>query len=90
MKLKFAIHLDPRPRFISLVCGYMLFALYVSFLFCTGAFYFTLGNMSPKYRSKLSCIFLLGLVKSKFVSEYGMDAVLKPIIDDVKRLVSVT
>jgi len=53
----------------------------------TGSFYFTLGNLSPKYRSKLTSIYLLALVKSKFISDYGMDAALKPFIDDMKKLV---
>lgn len=57
------------------------------FLFNAGSFYFTLGNLSPKYRSKLSSIYLVALVKSKFISIYGMDAVLKPFIDDIKKLV---
>lgn len=55
--------------------------------YITGTFYFILGNISPKYRSRLTAIQLLGLVKSSFISSYGIDAVLKPIIDDVKKLV---
>ncbi|XP_065894098.1 uncharacterized protein [Dysidea avara] len=51
-----------------------------------GSFYFTLGNLSPKYRSKLTSIYLLALVKSTFISTYGMDAVLKPFINDMKKL----
>ena len=53
----------------------------------TGAFYFSLGNISPKYRSRVASIQLLGLVKSTYISEYGMDAVLKPIVEDIKKLV---
>ena len=53
----------------------------------TGAFYFTLGNLPPKYRSRLTSIHLLALVKSSFISEYGMDAVMKPFIQDLKKLV---
>jgi len=56
-------------------------------LFLTGAFYFTLGNLSPLYRSRLSSIQLVALVKASFISEYGMDAVLAPFINDVKKLV---
>lgn len=52
-----------------------------------GAFYFTLGNISPKYRSQLSAIQLVALVKSSFVSTYGMDEILKPFVNDVKKLV---
>ena len=53
----------------------------------TGSFYFTLGNLSTKYRSKLTSIYLLALVKSTFISDYGKDAALKPFIDDMKKLV---
>ena len=52
-----------------------------------GTFYFTLGNLPPKYRSQLSSIHLVALVKATFISSYGMDAVLRPIVDDVKKLV---
>jgi len=87
MRLRFVTHLDPRSRFIKLV-SHVLKYTYVKVNYLhTGAFYFTLGNLSPKYRSKLSSIYLLALVKSKFISEYGMDAVLKPILDDIKKLV---
>ncbi len=44
------------------------------------------GNLLPKYRSKLSSIYLVALVKSTFTSTYGMDAVLQPFID-FKKLV---
>ena len=55
--------------------------------FWIGAFYFTVGNLSLKYRSCLSSIQLVALVKSSFIAEYGMDAVLVPFVNDVKKLV---
>ena len=58
--------------------------MYVYFI---GAFYFTLGSISPKYRSQLSAIQLVALVKSSFISTYGMDEILKPFVKDVKKLV---
>ncbi|XP_065887419.1 uncharacterized protein [Dysidea avara] len=51
-----------------------------------GAFYFALGNISPKYRSRISSIQLVALVKSHYISCYGMDTVLKPIVEDIKKL----
>ena len=54
-----------------------------------GAFYFTIGNLSPKYRSQVSTIQLVALVKASFISKYGMDAVLKPFVDDLKKLVRI-
>ena len=50
-------------------------------------FYFNLGNIHPKHRSKLSSIQLLCIVKSNHVTQYGMDAILKPIVADIKELV---
>ena len=68
----------------------MYTSLSKNFLLCVliGAFYFTLGNLPPKYRSRLTSIHLLALVKSNFISEYGMDAVMKPFIEDLKKLVN--
>ena len=60
-----------------------------NFAMCLGIFYFTLRNVQPKYRSKLSTIRLVAIVKHKHLSVYGMDAVLRPVVDDMKKLVSV-
>jgi len=56
-----------------------------------GAFYFAVGNiiLSPKYRSQISAIHLVALVKSTYIGTYGMDSVLKPIVEDVKKLVRI-
>ena len=48
---------------------------------------FFIGNLPPKYRSKLSSIQLLAIVKTNCLSTYGMDAVLHPIVEDLKKLV---
>ena len=53
-----------------------------------GLFYFTLGNMRPKYRSKLTAIHVISIVHQKNISTYGIDAVIKPFVDDIKKLVS--
>jgi hypothetical protein len=49
-------------------------------------FYYTLGNLDPKFRSKRCAIRLLGIVNSKLVKKYGYNAILKPIICDIKKL----
>lgn len=54
-----------------------------------GAFYYTLGNMKPSLRSKLNSIQLLLLAKYSSVAEFGIDRMLEPIIDDIKKLESV-
>ena len=53
-----------------------------------GFFYFLLGNLSPKYRSALRAINLVAVVKKKLIKDYSMNAVLTPIVDDIKKLVS--
>jgi hypothetical protein len=55
---------------------------------CTvGFFYFLLGNLSPKYRSALRAINLVVVVK-KLIKDYSMNAVLTPIVNNIKKLVS--
>ena len=53
-----------------------------------GAFYI-LGNLKPSLRSKLNNIQLLPLAKYSSVSEYGIDQILEPIVEDIKKLESV-
>lgn len=38
--------------------------------------YYTLGHIDPKYRSKLSTIILLVIVKSSELSHFGVDVIL--------------
>ncbi|KAJ8032742.1 hypothetical protein HOLleu_22774 [Holothuria leucospilota] len=45
-----------------------------------------LGNIPPKYRSKLHFIQLVGLCPTEFTTEFGMTHVLAPLIDDIKVL----
>lgn len=54
---------------------------------CPGFFYFTLGNLEPKFRSTIVSIQLLGIVKKSVMDMYGIDAVLQPFMDDIKKLV---
>lgn len=58
--------------------------------FCTcvhiGAFYYTIGNLHPKYRQRIGNIHLLALVKSVYVKEFGMNRILDIILEDVKKL----
>jgi len=50
-------------------------------------FYFMLGNINPSMRSKLKGIQLLGICKSNLIKVYGINSILKPIVDDIKKLV---
>ena len=54
-----------------------------------GAFYYSLGNISPHFRSKIHNIQLLLLAKSTSVAEYGIDHIIKPIVEDIRKLESV-
>ena len=58
--------------------------------FVAGAFYYHLGNLSPSFRSKIHNIQLLLLAKASTVSEFGIDRMLEPIVDDIRKLESVT
>lgn len=49
-------------------------------------FYYSIGNLSPKLRSKRCAIRLLGIVNAKLVKKYGYDPIVKPVIDDIKKL----
>ena len=67
-------------------CSYVVMHVYI----CIGVFYFTMGNVNPKHRSKLKSIQLAALVKPTHLVKYGMNVVLRPIVDDLKKLVSCT
>ena len=54
-----------------------------------GAFYFLLGNLSPRFRSKISNIQLLLLAKHSTVVDHGIDRLLAPIVEDIRKLESV-
>ena len=51
-------------------------------------FYFTLGNFRHELHSKLDAIILLAVVKTAHLKKYGFDEVLKPLLDDMKKLAS--
>ena len=56
----------------------------------TGAFYYMLGNIRPELRSKISGIQLLLLVNYTSVAEFGIDRMLQPIVEDLRKLESVS
>ena len=49
-------------------------------------FYSTMENLSPKFWSKRYASRLLAIVKSNILKKYGYNAILKPIIYDIKKL----
>ena len=52
----------------------------------TSAFYFVLGKLPSKYRSKLSDIHLVLLTSALLVSKYGYGKILQPVLNDIKEL----
>lgn len=52
----------------------------------TGLFYYSLGNIQPKYRSVCHAIQLLAVVRTALIEKYGINEILKPFMEDLKRL----
>ena len=52
----------------------------------TGVFYYTLGNLDPKFRSSLKAIQLLCVVKYNHIKKYGITEVLAPIVRAIWQL----
>ena len=52
------------------------------------AFYYTVGNVGSKYCSQLKHIHLALLVRYVHVKKFGLDVILKPLLDDLKKLSS--
>ena len=48
-----------------------------------------IGNVAPMFRSKVRRIQLAAIAKSEHVKKYGMNAILEPIVADIKKLVCV-
>ena len=51
-----------------------------------GIVFFTLGNIAPKYRSQLKIINLTIVATVPVIEKHGLDAILKPFLDDVNTL----
>ena len=49
-------------------------------------FYYLLGNVRPKFRSQLKVIQLVAVVNSSVIENNGIDAILKPVVEDIKKL----
>ena len=48
-----------------------------------GFFYYTLGNLDPILRSSLKNIHLLCVAEYKVIKKYGIEEILKPILDSI-------
>lgn len=50
-------------------------------------FYYILGNIDPKYRSKFAAIRLLAIAKADDIDKCGVDFILKKNYEDLKLLI---
>ena len=66
---------------------YLLCEVIVSIII--GMFYYTIGNLRPELRSSHRAIQLLACVYSTHVNSYGLESILKPIIEDINKLAKV-
>lgn len=57
---------------------------------CIAVFYFFLANLPPIFRSKMRRVQLVALAKSEHMKKYGANVILKPLMDDIKKLVSLS
>ena len=48
--------------------------------------YFALGNIDVKYRSTFKSIHLLSIIRTETVKRFGFNVLLRPIVDDLKKL----
>ena len=51
-----------------------------------GTLYYTLGNLDPKLRSTLKSIHLLGIAHHSVINRYGIEIILNPVVEAVKKL----
>ena len=49
-------------------------------------FYYTFGNIDPKFRSKQCAILLLAKCNTKFVKKYSINKVLTPVVENINKL----
>ena len=48
--------------------------------------YFSLGNLEAKYRSNFKVIFLLSIFHNTTMSRFGLNVLLRPLVNDFKKL----
>jgi hypothetical protein len=53
-----------------------------------GFFYYNIGNIHPRHRSNLSSIHLVAITNRSHIKKYGMNTILQPLVNDIKKLVS--
>lgn len=51
-----------------------------------GCVFFTIGNLRPKFRSRLKCIFVAAVASNVIISKHGMNLFLRPFVESMKLL----
>ena len=51
-----------------------------------GLFYYQLASIKSVYRAKLNSIYLFAICKKEYTREFGLNEVLKPLVEDLKEL----
>ena len=51
-----------------------------------GLVYYLLGNLDPKLRSSLKSIQLLCVARNPIIVKYGIEEILKPIVESIQAL----
>lgn len=51
-----------------------------------GCIFFTVGNLRPKFRSRLKCIFVAAIASNVVISKHGMNSFLRPFVESMKLL----
>ena len=64
----------------------MEFIIFIALYTPIGTLYYTLGNLDPKLRSTLKSIHLLGIAHHSVIQRYGIEIILNPVIEAVKKL----
>ena len=49
-------------------------------------YYYSMGNISPKFRSKRCAVRLFAIANADLVKKYGIDCIMKPLVDDLQLL----
>jgi hypothetical protein len=78
---------DQKQRYINWVKQTILpVAFRITLCMYAGLFYYMLGNIDPKYRSRTESIQLLTIVRTTLINKYGINKILEPLIEKLNLL----
>ena len=56
------------------------------YYYFVGILYYQVGNLSPYLRSRLRSIQVVAVTKVPLITKYGIDPILEPFVNDMKKL----